>query len=64
MQELHLKLERNLSSPLMTCHSPNGDSGRVSAGSSLTKSSNMYLYDAGSNPPDADDLEVRVFYIV
>ncbi|VDK71918.1 unnamed protein product [Litomosoides sigmodontis] len=59
-KELHLKLERNLSSPLMTCHSPNGDSGRVSAGSSLTKSSNMYLYDSGSNPPDADDLEVAM----
>ncbi|EFO18795.2 hypothetical protein LOAG_09695 [Loa loa] len=59
-KELHLKLERNLSSPLMTCQSPNADSGRVSAGSSLTKSSNMYLCDAGSNPPDADDLEVAM----
>ncbi|CAG9537362.1 unnamed protein product [Cercopithifilaria johnstoni] len=59
-KELHLKLERNLSSPLMTCQSPNADSGRVSAGSSLTKSSNIYLCDAGSNPPDADDLEVAM----
>ncbi|VDO34320.1 unnamed protein product [Onchocerca flexuosa] len=59
-KELHLKLERNLSSPLMTCQSPNADSGRVSAGSSLTKSSNMYLCDTGSNPPDADDLEVAM----
>uniref|UniRef100_A0A0R3RKA8 Centrosomal protein 192 n=1 Tax=Elaeophora elaphi TaxID=1147741 RepID=A0A0R3RKA8_9BILA len=59
-KELHLKLERNLSSPLMTCQSPNADSGRVSAGSSLTKSSNMYLCDVGSNPPDADDLEVAM----
>lgn len=59
-KELHLKLERNLSSPLMSCQSPNADSGRVSAGSSLTKSSNMYLCDAGSNPPDADDLEVAM----
>lgn len=47
----------------MTCQSPNADSGRVSAGSSLTKSSNMYLCDAGSNPPDADDLEVCVLFI-
>uniref|UniRef100_A0A915PII7 RRM domain-containing protein n=1 Tax=Setaria digitata TaxID=48799 RepID=A0A915PII7_9BILA len=60
LQELHLKLERNLSSPLMSCQSPNADSGRVSAGSSLTKSSNMYLCDAGGNPPDADDLEVAM----
>ncbi|OZC08418.1 hypothetical protein X798_04618 [Onchocerca flexuosa] len=60
VRELHLKLERNLSSPLMTCQSPNADSGRVSAGSSLTKSSNMYLCDTGSNPPDADDLEVAM----
>lgn len=59
-KELHLKLERNLSSPLMTCQSPNADSGRVSAGSSFTKSSNMYLCDAESNPPDADDLEVAM----
>lgn len=47
----------------MTCQSPNADSGRVSAGSSFTKSSNMYLCDAESNPPDADDLEVCLFYL-
>ncbi|VDN07309.1 unnamed protein product [Thelazia callipaeda] len=59
-KELYFKLDRDLSSPLMACQNPNSGSNRASAGSCLTKSSNIYLCDGGSNPPDADDLEVAM----
>ncbi|VDN18071.1 unnamed protein product [Gongylonema pulchrum] len=55
------KVGRDLSSPLNTCHSPNADSGRVSADSNLTKSPNVLASDeSGCSPPDAADLEVAM----
>ncbi|VDK46386.1 unnamed protein product [Anisakis simplex] len=60
-KELHLKLERNISSPLMTCQSPATDCGRLSSDSNSTIASPMHpILDSSNMQPDAEDLEVAM----
>lgn len=60
-KELHLKLERNMSSPLISCQSPATDCGRLSAGSNSTIASTMHpILDSNNMQPDAEDLEVAM----
>ncbi|VDM42786.1 unnamed protein product [Toxocara canis] len=60
-KELHLKLERNMSSPHISCQSPATDCGRLSAGSNSTIASTMHpILESSNMQPDAEDLEVAM----